>query len=66
MDRLTTIFDCCLYLAGLALALVVALFVVVAGYELALTFIRKETFARRRREGELLLHPRKLWPKKKK
>lgn len=66
MDRLTTIFDCCLYLAGLALALGVALFVVVAGYELALTFIRKETFARRRREGELLLHPRKLWPKKKK
>lgn len=66
MEMLTTIFDCCLYLAGLALALVVALFIVVSCYELALTFIRKETFARRRREGELLLHPRKLWPKKKK
>ena len=47
MEILTTIFDCCLYLAGLALAMIVALFIVVAGYELALTFIRKETFASR-------------------
>ena len=47
MEMLTTIFDTGMYLTGLLMALVVALFVVVAGYELALTFIRKETFARR-------------------
>lgn len=47
MEILTTTFDCCLYLAGLALALVVALFVVVAGYELALTIFKKAAFARK-------------------
>lgn len=47
MEILTTIFDCCLYLAGLALALVVALFIVVAGYELALTVVRKTAFERK-------------------
>ena len=47
MDRLTTIFDAGLYLAGLALALVVALFLVVSGYELALTFVRKAAFERK-------------------
>ena len=47
MEILTTTFDCCLYLAGLALALVVALFIVVSCYELVLTFVRKERFARR-------------------
>ena len=49
MDRLTTIFDCGMYLTGLMMALIVALFVVVAGYELALTFIRKATFERKMR-----------------
>ena len=49
MEILTTIFDCCLYLAGLALALIVALFLVVAGYELALTFFRKAAFERKMR-----------------
>ena len=49
MEILTTIFDCCLYLAGLALALVVALFIVVAGYELALTVARKAAFERKMR-----------------
>ena len=47
MEILTTIFDCCLYLAGLALALVVALFIVVAGYELALTFVKRAAFERK-------------------
>ena len=47
MDMITTIFDLGMYLTGVMMALVVALFIVVAGYELALTFIRKETFARR-------------------
>ena len=47
MEMLTTIFDCCLYLAGLALALIVALFVVIMGYELALTIFRKAAFERK-------------------
>lgn len=47
MDRLTTIFDAGLYLAGLALALGVALFLVVSCYELALTFVRKAAFERK-------------------
>ena len=44
MEILTTIFDCCLYLAGLALTFVVALFIVVSGYELALTFVKRAAF----------------------
>ena len=47
METITTIFDLGLYLTGVMMALIVALFIVVAGYELAVTFIRKETFARR-------------------
>lgn len=47
MEILTTIFDCCLYLAGLLMALGVALFIVVAGYELALTFVRRAAFERK-------------------
>ena len=47
MEILTTIFDCTLYLTGLALALVVALFIVVAGYELALTFVKRAAFERK-------------------
>ena len=47
MEILTTIFDCCLYLAGLALALVVALFIVVAGCELALTFVKRAAFEKK-------------------
>ena len=49
MEMLTTIFDCCLYLAGLALALVVALFVVVAGYELVRTVVKNAIFEKRMR-----------------
>lgn len=47
MEILTTIFDCCLYLAGLAMAFVVALFIVIMGYELALTIFRKAAFERK-------------------
>lgn len=49
MEILTTIFDCCLYLAGLALALVVALFVAVAGYELVRTVVKNAMFEKRMR-----------------
>ncbi len=49
MEMLTTIFDCCLYLAGLALALVVALFIVVAGYELLRTVVKNAIFEKRMR-----------------
>ena len=49
MEILTTIFDCCMYLTGLLMALIVALFIVVAGYELALTFVRKAAFERKMR-----------------
>ena len=49
MDRLTTIFDCCLYLAGLALALVVALFICVAGYERIRTVAKNAMFEKRMR-----------------
>ena len=49
MDRLTTIFDCCLYLAGLAMAFVVALFIVIMGYKLALTFVKRAAFERKMR-----------------
>ena len=52
MDRLTTIFDCCLYLAGLAMAFVVALFIVIMGYKLVLTVVRKTAFERKRRRSE--------------
>ncbi len=47
MDRLTTMFDCCLYLAGLAMAFVVALFIVIMGYKLALTFVKRAAFEKK-------------------
>ena len=49
MEILTTIFDCGLYLTGLALALVVALFVCVAGYELVRTVVKNAMFEKRMR-----------------
>ena len=49
MEILTTIFDCCLYLAGLAMAFVVALFIVIIGYKLVLTVVRKAAFERKMR-----------------
>ena len=49
MEILTTIFDCCLYLAGLALALIVALFICVAGYELVRTVAKNAIFEKRMR-----------------
>ena len=49
MEILTTIFDCGMYLTGLLMALIVALFVVVAGYELVLTIFRKAAFAKKMR-----------------
>ena len=49
MEILTTIFDCCMYLTGLLMALIVALFVVVAGYELALTFVKRAAFEKKMR-----------------
>lgn len=49
MEILTTIFDCGLYLTGLLMVLIVALFLVVAGYELALTIFRKAAFERKMR-----------------
>ena len=47
MEILTTIFDCCLYLAGLAMAFVVALFIVIMGYKLALTCVKRAAFERK-------------------
>ena len=49
MEMLTTIFDCCLYLAGLALALIVALFIVVAGYEFLRTVAKNAILDRKLR-----------------
>ena len=49
MEAIATIFDCCLYLAGLALALVVALFICVAGYELLRGAVKSAMFERKMR-----------------
>ena len=49
METITAVFDLGMYLTGVMMALVVALFVVVAGYELALTFVRKAAFERKMR-----------------
>ena len=49
METITAVFDLGKYLTGVMMALVVALFVVVAGYELALTFVRKAAFERKMR-----------------
>ena len=47
VETITTIFDLGLYLTGVLMALIVALFVVVAGYELALTFVKRAAFERK-------------------
>ena len=47
MEILTTIFDAGMYLTGLLMALIVALFIVVAGYELALTFVKRAAFEKK-------------------
>lgn len=49
METITTIFDLGLYLTGVMMALIVALFLVVAGYELALTIFKKAAFERKMR-----------------
>ena len=49
MEMITTIFDCGLYLTGVMMALVVALFVVVAGYERIRTVAKNAMFEKRMR-----------------
>ena len=49
MEILTTIFDCGMYLTGLLMALIVALFIVVACYELVLTIVKRAAFERKMR-----------------
>ena len=49
MDMITTIFDLGLYLTGVLMALVVALFVAVAGYELVRTVVKNAMFEKRMR-----------------
>ena len=49
MEILTTIFDCGLYLTGLLMAMIVALVVVVAGYKLALTCVKRAAFEKKMR-----------------
>ena len=49
METITTIFDCVLYLTGVLMALVVALFICVAGYELTRSAIKNTMFARKMR-----------------
>ena len=49
MEMLTTIFDCGMYLTGLLMALVVALFIVVSCYELVRTVVKNAIFEKRMR-----------------
>lgn len=49
MESATMIFDACLFLAGVMMALVVALFVAVAGYELLRAAVKSVLFERRMR-----------------
>ena len=49
METITTIFDCCLYLTGVLMALIVALFICVAGYELVRTVVKNAILDRRLR-----------------
>ena len=49
METITTIFDLCLYLTGVLMALVVALFIVVAGYELVRTVVKNAILDRKLR-----------------
>ena len=49
MKTITTIFDCGMYLTGLMMALVVALFIVVSCYELVRTVVKNAIFEKRMR-----------------
>ena len=49
METITTIFDLGLYLTGVMMALVVALFICVAGYELIRTVVKNAMFEKRMR-----------------
>ena len=49
METITTIFDLGLYLTGVLLALVVALFICVAGYELLRGAVKSAMFERKMR-----------------
>ena len=49
METITTIFDLGLYLTGVLMALIVALFICVAGYELTRSAIKNTMFARKMR-----------------
>ena len=49
METITTIFDLCLYLTGVLMALIVALFIVVSCYELVRTVVKNAMFARKMR-----------------
>ena len=49
METITTIFDLGLYLVGVMMALVVALFVVVAGYEFLRTVVKNAILEKRMR-----------------
>ena len=49
MEILTTIFDAGMYLTGLLMALIVALFIVVAGYERIRTVAKNAMFEKRMR-----------------
>ena len=49
MEILTTIFDCGMYLTGLLMTLVVALFIVIAGYELVRTVAKNAILDRKLR-----------------
>ena len=49
METITTIFDLCLYLTGVMMALIVALFIVVSCYELVRTVVKNAMFEKRMR-----------------
>ena len=49
METITTVFDLGLYLTGVLLALVVALFICVAGYELLRGAVKSAMFERKMR-----------------
>ena len=49
METITTIFDCGLYLTGVLMALIVALFMCVAGYELVRIVVKNAIFERKMR-----------------
>lgn len=49
METITTIFDLVLYLTGVLMALIVALFICVAGYELLRGAVKSAMFERKMR-----------------